>query len=248
MRLIPSIDILNGKCVRLVKGNFSKVTIYGNQPVEFAKRLEDTGIKYLHMIDLDGAVKGTVVNHHTLNEIALRTNLSIEYGGGIQSTEDARKIFDCGATQIIGGTIAIKKPDIIAEWLGKFGKDRIILAADTKNGMIAVNAWRKTTETGLTELIQNFKKKGGRYVICTDIAKDGTLDGASNTLYKKLLSTININLIASGGISSISDLIELKKTGCDGAVFGKSIYENRITLKDLSRSVSDGLLNIGHTS
>ena len=234
MRIIPAIDIINGKCVRLSKGDYSTQKVYNENPLEVAKQFEDIGIRHLHLVDLDGAKSQHIVNYKILEQIAVNTSLKIDFGGGLKSDEDLRIAFECGANQITGGSIAVKNPDIFTQWLNQYGKDKIILGADANNEKIAISGWQEESNKDLIPFIQNYRKKGIKYVICTDISRDGMLQGPAFDLYKKILSHVNsIKLIASGGISSIDELPKLSEIGCEGVIIGKAIYENKITLKQL---------------
>lgn len=235
MRIIPAIDIIDGKCVRLSKGDYSTKKVYSESPLEVAKEFEANGITYLHLVDLDGAKSKQIINSKTLELIAAKTNLIIDFGGGIKSDEDVKIAFDCGATQITGGSIAANNPEIFMRWLIKYGNDKIILGADCKNRKIATNGWLETSEEDVVDFITAYKEKGIANVICTDIAKDGMLKGPSIELYTEIINKTNINLIASGGVSSFKDLEELVNIGCEGAIVGKAIYEGRITLKELQK-------------
>ena len=199
-----------------------------------AKEFQDHGIEYLHLVDLDGAKSKHIVNHKVLEEIATKTNLKIDFGGGLKTDEDLRIAFESGANQITGGSIAVKNPDTFCNWLTKFGADKIILGADANNGKIAVSGWLEESDQELIPFVQSYQKKGVSYVICTDISKDGMLQGPSFDLYQKMLAEIpNIKLIASGGISEFDELPKLAELGCEGTIIGKAIYENRISLKQL---------------
>jgi phosphoribosylformimino-5-aminoimidazole carboxamide ribotide isomerase len=233
MRIIPAIDIINGKCVRLTKGNYNTQIIYNEDPLEVAKEFEDNGIKFLHIVDLDGAKSKHIVNFKILNLITLYTNLKVDFGGGLKSNIDLQIAFENGASQITGGSIAASNPALFLEWLKVYGAEKIILGADCYNRKIATHGWQKSSELDVLEYISEYENKGIKYVICTDISKDGMLLGASVDLYDEIKRETNINLIASGGVSSISDLIKLKETGCEGAIIGKAIYEKRISLKEL---------------
>ncbi len=233
MRIIPAIDIINGKCVRLSKGDYSTQIIYSENPLEVAKKFADAGIEYLHLVDLDGAKAKKVINYKTLYDIARFTNLKIDFGGGIKSNEDVAMVFENGAIQITGGSIAVDDRAMFLEWLSVYGAQKIILGADAQDRMIATHGWLKSSETDVVDFIASFAEEGIVYVVCTDIAKDGMLQGASNDLYKEILATNKINLIASGGVSCLEDLIALKSLGCEGAIVGKAIYENKISLKEL---------------
>lgn len=235
MRIIPAIDIIDGKCVRLTKGDYDTKKVYNENPLEVAKAFEDNGIQFLHLVDLDGAKSSHIVNYNTLEKIAVRTNLKIDFGGGLKSDDDLRIAFECGANQITGGSIAAKNPKLFEKWLLQYGSEKIILGADSQNRKIATNGWLESSELDVAEFIKDYQKKGVLYVICTDIAKDGMLNGAANELYKEILAECKINLIASGGVSSMDDLFELRELGCEGAIIGKAIYEGKITLKELQQ-------------
>ena len=233
MRIIPAIDIIDGKCVRLTLGDYSTEKVYSTRPLEVARRFEDSGIKYLHLVDLDGARSSHIVNYRILEELASLTNLSIDFGGGIKSENDLKIAFESGAHQVSGGSLAVDNPELFIEWIRKYGSDKIILGADSLDGKIQTSAWATNSGLGLQEHISNYSEKGISYVICTDINRDGMLKGPAITLYKNILSSIDIKLIASGGISSIKDLLRLKDIGCEGAIIGKAIYEGKIKLKEL---------------
>ncbi|WBX74593.1 1-(5-phosphoribosyl)-5-[(5-phosphoribosylamino)methylideneamino]imidazole-4-carboxamide isomerase [Tenacibaculum pacificus] len=235
MRIIPAIDIIDGKCVRLTKGDYATKKIYNENPVEVAKEFEDNGIEYLHLVDLDGAKSQHIVNYKILEQIAAKTNLKIDFGGGLKSDEDLRIAFENGASQITGGSIAVKNPDVFTGWINKYGSDKIILGADCINRKIATHGWLETSEVDVVDFIKQYEQIGVKNTICTDVAKDGMLQGASVDLYKEILSKSDVNLIASGGVASIDDLIELKEIGCEGAILGKAIYEGYISLKELQK-------------
>lgn len=234
MRIIPAIDIIDGKCVRLSQGDFNKKTIYNDDPLEMALLFENYGIKFLHLVDLDGALEGFVKNMKVLERISTKTKLSIDFGGGINSVETANSVFDSGAQQITIGSLAIKKPEIFRMLLLKFGPDKIILGADVLNKQIKISGWKIDTEKSIFELINDFKADGLRNVMCTDIHRDGMMQGPSIDLYREIISFTDLNLIASGGISELNDLQELNKIGCEGAIVGKAIYEGKISLKEIS--------------
>lgn len=235
MRIIPAIDIIDGKCVRLSQGDYDTKKIYNENPLEVAKEFEDYGIEYLHLVDLDGAKSKQIINYKTLELIASKTNLKVDFGGGIKANDDIRIAFECGANQITGGSIAVQNPTLFQEWISQYGSDKIILGADAKDRKIATHGWLETSEVDVIDFIKEYKTKGIDYVICTDIAKDGMLEGTSNELYAEILATSEVKLIASGGVSSIDDLIKIKELGCEGAILGKAIYEGRIQLKDLKQ-------------
>lgn len=234
MRIIPAIDIIDGKCVRLTKGDYNTQVTYSENPLEVAKMFEDNGIKYLHLVDLDGAKSKSIVNHKVLNQIAANTSLKIDFGGGIKSDKDAKIAFDNGASQITGGSIAVENPELFMQWLAEYGADKIILGADSKNRKIATHGWLKESEMDVLDFISKYEKEGIKYVICTDIAKDGMLQGASEELYQEIIDTTDVSLIASGGVSTVDDLTKLKQMGCEGAIIGKAIYEGQISMKELS--------------
>ena len=233
MRIIPAIDIIDGKCVRLSKGDYSTKKIYNENPLEVAKEFEANGIQYLHVVDLDGAKSKQIVNHKILESIAVHTNLKIDFGGGLKSDKDVEIAFECGASQITGGSIAVNNPEIFEQWITKYGTEKIILGADCHNRKIATNGWLKESELDVLHFIKSYEVKGIQYVICTDISKDGMLEGASNELYKEIIESSDVKLIASGGVSKLEDLIQLKEMGCEGAILGKAIYEGNISVKEL---------------
>lgn len=234
MRIIPAIDIIDGKCVRLSKGDYSTQKTYNENPLEVAKEFEQNGIQYLHLVDLDGAKSSKIINHKVLEKIASQTQLKIDFGGGLKTDDDLRIAFECGANQITGGSIAVKNPIVFEQWIQQYGADKIILGADVKDEKIAVSGWLETSELDLLPFIKNYQEKGVKYVICTDISKDGMLEGPSFDLYQKMIAECSgIQLIASGGISTFEELPKLKEMGCEGVIIGKAIYEGRITLKQL---------------
>ncbi|GGG40469.1 1-(5-phosphoribosyl)-5-[(5-phosphoribosylamino) methylideneamino] imidazole-4-carboxamide isomerase [Dokdonia pacifica] len=240
MRIIPAIDIIDGKCVRLSKGDYDTKKIYNENPLEVAKNFEAHGIQYLHLVDLDGAKSKHIVNHKILEQIASKTSLQIDFGGGLKTDQDLHIAFESGASQITGGSIAVKKPEVFIKWLRKYGADKIILGADAHHRKIAISGWLEASDDDVVEFITNYQLEGAQYVICTDISKDGMLEGPSFDLYKEIItvsegisSGSNIKLIASGGISTFDELPKLAELGCEGTIIGKAIYENRITLKQL---------------
>ncbi|NJY63777.1 1-(5-phosphoribosyl)-5-[(5-phosphoribosylamino)methylideneamino]imidazole-4-carboxamide isomerase [Salinimicrobium sp. CDJ15-81-2] len=238
MRIIPAIDIIDGKCVRLSQGDYNSKKIYNESPLEVAKEFQDYGIKYLHLVDLDGAKSKHIVNHKVLEQIATGTDLKIDFGGGLKSDKDLEIAFNSGASQITGGSIAVKDREIFLSWLEKYGTEKIILGADAKDEKVAVSGWLEDSKEELIPFIQEYSKNGIQYVICTDIAKDGMLEGPSFELYQKILKEIpGIKLIASGGIAEFDDLPKLQELGCEGAILGKAIYEGRISLKQLEEFV-----------
>ena len=235
MRIIPAIDIIEGKCVRLSKGKYSTKKIYNENPLDMAKTFEDCGFKYLHLVDLDGAKARKIINYKVLENLSSKTNLKIDFGGGLKSNNDLKIAFESGADQITGGSIALTNPELFKTWIDNYGQDKIILGADVKNENIAINAWDKISENKVEPYINNYLKYGIKYVICTDIDRDGMLNGPSFKLYEKIIKKNKvIKLIASGGVSKISDLPILSMLGCEGVIIGKAIYENKVSLKDLS--------------
>jgi len=235
MRIIPAIDIIDGKCVRLTKGDYNTKKIYNENPVEIAKAFENNGIQFLHLVDLDGAKSQQIINYKVLEKIVTNTNLKVDFGGGLKSDEDLKIAFECGANQITGGSIAAKNPNLFLEWVSNYGNEKIILGADCRDRKIATNGWLETSEVDVVDFINDYKIKGVSNVICTDIAKDGMLQGTSNNLYNEIIKTTGVNLIASGGVSSMKDLEDLITLGCEGAIVGKAFYEGRISLKELSK-------------
>lgn len=238
MRIIPAIDIIEGKCVRLSKGDYSTKKIYNENPLEMAKEFEAHGIEYLHLVDLDGAKASHIVNHKVLEEIASKTSLKIDFGGGLKTDEDLKIAFESGARQITGGSIAVKNPNVFENWLQQFGGEKIILGADAKDEKIAISGWLEESDKELIPFVKDYMKSGVSYVICTDIAKDGMLEGPSFDLYKKMLAALpNVKLIASGGISTFEELPKLADLGCEGTIIGKAIYEHKISLKQLENYI-----------
>ena len=236
IELIPAIDIINGKCVRLTQGDYAQKTVYNENPAEIAKAFEGAGIKRLHVVDLDGAKAQHIVNYKSLEEITSKTNLIVDFGGGLKSDDDLRIAFECGATMVTGGSIAVKNPDVFSNWIKKFGSEKLILGADVKDEKIAVSGWIENTDIELITFVDSYLKQGLDKVICTDIRKDGMLEGPSTELYSKLIRTFpNLYLIASGGVSSIADIEILDQAKIPAVIFGKAFYEGRITLKDLEK-------------
>lgn len=235
MRIIPAIDVIDGKCVRLSKGDYTTKKIYNENPLEVAKSFEDNGIEFLHLVDLDGAKSNRIVNQKTLESLSTHTKLQIDFGGGIKSNEDVKVAFDSGAYQITGGSIAVNHPELFQSWIQTYGSEKIILGADCYNRKIATNGWVVKSELDVLDFIKSFEKKGMKYTICTDISKDGMLGGTANDLYSEILDSTSTKLIASGGVSSFQDIKTLQSLGCEGVIIGKAIYEGNITLKQLSR-------------
>jgi len=247
MRIIPAIDIIEGKCVRLTKGDYNTKKVYNENPLEVAKQFQDSGIQYLHVVDLDGAKASHIVNYKVLENIATKTNLKIDFGGGLKSEEDLHIAFESGANQITGGSIAVKKPEVFEFWIQKYDSQRIILGADCNNRKIAISGWQEESDLEVIPFIKDYQNKGIQYVICTDISKDGMLEGPSFDLYEEIIESCKVSgraesrpqlkLIASGGISNYDELPKLKELGCEGVIIGKAIYENRISLKELENYI-----------
>ena len=237
MRIIPAIDIIDGKCVRLSKGDYSTQKTYNEHPLEVAKAYEAHGIEHLHLVDLDGAKSKHIVNHKVLETIATQTNLKIDFGGGLKTDEDLKIAFESGAQQVTGGSIAVKQPEVFSQWISSYGAEKIILGADVKGEYIATDGWLETSDQSLFDFLAHYQAKGIQYTICTDISKDGMLQGPSFELYQKILSETQVKLIASGGISQFDELPRLAEMGCEGTIIGKAIYENRISLKKLEQFI-----------
>ena len=248
IRIIPAIDIIDGKCVRLSKGNFKTKIIYNDDPLEVAKSFEDHGIEYLHLIDLDGAKTGKIVNHKVLETIATKTNLKIDFGGGIKTSGDVKIAFESGANQITGGSVAVNDAEKFLKWIERFGPEKMILGADFNpyqtGAKIAISGWKKESTEDLLPFIYNYLQNKISYVVCTDISKDGMLSGPSFEIYKQILAHCNteentnhIKLIASGGISEFDEIPKLADLGCEGVIIGKAIYEDRISLKQLENYI-----------
>jgi phosphoribosylformimino-5-aminoimidazole carboxamide ribotide isomerase len=234
MEIIPAIDIIDGKCVRLTQGDYSRKKEYSSDPLAMARQFEDAGIRRLHLVDLDGAKQKKIVNHRVLEKIATHTKLHIDFGGGVQSDEDLQLAFDNGAQQITGGSVAVKNPELFESWLTKYDSEKIILGADAKDRKIAVSGWQESTETDLLGFLKNYCQKSVKYTICTDVAKDGLLQGPAIDLYREILLEIpDLCLIASGGVSSVDDLKALQEIKVYGVIIGKAIYEGKITLAAL---------------
>ena len=242
MRIIPAIDIIDGKCVRLTKGDYNTKKIYNENPLEVAKEFEAAGIEFLHVVDLDGAKASQIINYKVLEQIASKTNLKIDFGGGLKSNKDLEIAFNSGANQITGGSIAVKNSNIFESWIEKYGAQKIILGADfypdSAGGKIATNGWQEESTLELIPFIKGYQDKGIQYVICTDISKDGMLQGPSFEVYKEIISEVkNVKLIASGGISTFDELPRLAENGCEGVIIGKAIYEKKISLKQLEQYI-----------
>lgn len=234
IEIIPAIDIIDCKCVRLTQGDYSKKIIYNDNPLEVAKQFEAIGITRLHLVDLDGAKKGEVVNLKILESIASQTKLIIDFGGGIKTDTSIQNIFDAGASLATIGSLAVKQPEVLFSWVKKYGADKIMLGADVNNEKIAVGGWLETTDIDIYDFIKINLLKGIKNIFCTDISKDGLLQGPSIELYKNIMKqTPELKLIASGGVSGMNDILELENIGCGGVIVGKAIYEGRITMEEL---------------
>jgi len=234
MRIIPAIDVIDGQCVRLSQGDYGQKKIYNESPLDVAKSFEDAGLKYVHLVDLDGAKAGKVTNWKVIDELASLTKLDIDFGGGIKTDEDIQRLFDAGVKQVNLGSIAVKNPDIVSRWITEFGGDRIIISADVKGEMVSISGWLEDSKVNVADFISGYRRKGISFVTCTDINTDGMLSGPNIELYKKLLlATPDIRLIASGGVSNLDDLRRLKEINVEGAIVGKAIYEGRIHLNEL---------------
>lgn len=236
MHIIPAIDIIDGKCVRLTQGDYSKKTIYNNNPLDVAKQFEDGEIQRLHLVDLDGAKAGSVKNWKVLEAIAGKTKLVIDFGGGIKTEKDVSIVFESGGTYATVGSIAVKDETAFTAWLEKFGADKFILGADVKDEKIAVSGWLETTDIWVYDFIEKYVNKGVQQIFCTDVSKDGKMEGPSIDLYKNIISKFpDLHFIASGGVSSLKDVDQLQEIGCKGVIIGKAIYEGRINLADLKK-------------
>jgi phosphoribosylformimino-5-aminoimidazole carboxamide ribotide isomerase len=236
MLIIPAIDLIEGKCVRLTQGDYSQKTIYNENPVEVAKEFEDAGLRHLHLVDLDGAKAKKVINWKVLERIATQTKLSIDFGGGVQSDDDLKTVFESGAKQVTGGSISVKNPELFENWLKIYGSERIILGADARNERVAVSGWEEGTAIWVYDFVEEWVEKGIRYTVSTDVAKDGLLQGPSFDLYKNLQERCpDLQIVASGGVSNMADLEKLSETNIYAVIVGKAIYEGRIALADLLR-------------
>jgi phosphoribosylformimino-5-aminoimidazole carboxamide ribotide isomerase len=234
IQIIPAIDIIGGKCVRLTQGDYSQKTIYNENPLEAAKQFEDAGIKRLHLVDLDGAKKGSIVNQRVLENIASKTRLVIDFGGGIKTDTDITSVYNAGASMAAIGSVAVKNSELFFGWVKKYGTDKILLGADVKNEKIAVSGWTEQTQISVFDFIKANLEKGVNNIFCTDISKDGMMQGASTELYKKIKDQFpSIYLIASGGVSSLKDIEAVQEAGCSGAIIGKALYEGSIVLSEL---------------
>jgi phosphoribosylformimino-5-aminoimidazole carboxamide ribotide isomerase len=240
MEIIPAIDIIEGKCVRLTQGDYSQKKIYNEKPLEVAKEFEDAGLKRLHLVDLDGAQAGKVINWKALESIAGKTSLIVDFGGGVKTEKDIEIIFESGGALITIGSMAVKEEEIFISWLKKYGANKFLLGADVKEERIAVHGWQETTNIWIYDFIQKYIEVGMKQIFCTDVAKDGALEGPSTELYKNIIEKFpELHFIASGGISSIKDLYKLENINCKGVIIGKAIYEGRIKLAELKNWMSD---------
>ena len=234
IELIPAIDIIDGQCVRLTKGDYNQKKVYNEDPLTVAKEFEKIGFKRLHMVDLDGARSKHIVNNEILRRVTAETSLIVDFGGGIKSEEDIVKAFESGASMITVGSIAVTQPELFIQWMEKYGPEKMILGADVRNGMISINGWKKDSQISLLPFLKQYVEAGVKNVLCTEISKDGTLQGPAVTLYKEIMSAYpKLHLIASGGVSRKEDIDELESEGIPAVVFGKAIYEGRINLKEL---------------
>lgn len=238
IELVPAIDIIDGKCVRLTQGDYSQKTVYGAEPADMARQFEESGIRRLHMVDLDGARSKHIVNYRVLEKVASRTSLTIDFGGGLKSDDDIRIAFECGASMVTGGSIAVKGREKFISWIERYGSDRIILGADVKNGTIAVSGWEESSDLELYNFVAEYMKVGIRKTITTDISRDGMLAGPSVELYKEMQSKLpGLYIIASGGVSSMKDIEKLSEARIPAVIFGKAIYEGKITLKEIENYI-----------
>ena len=236
IQIIPAIDLIEGKCVRLTQGDYGQKKIYNEHPLEVAQQFEDAGLTRLHLVDLDGAKAKKIVNWKVLETLSARTRLHIDFGGGVQSDDDLRIAFECGAKQVTGGSVAVKNRDLFESWLTQYGGDKIILGADARNEKVAVSGWEEGTSLWVYDFVEEYVEKGVRYTISTDVAKDGLLQGPSYDLYRNLQDKCpELNIIASGGVSDIKDVEKLAEMNLYGVIIGKAIYENRISLDELKR-------------
>ena len=234
IELIPAIDIIEGQCVRLTKGDYDQKTVYRDSPAEVAREFESFGFKRLHVVDLDGAKSKHIVNDAVLNAITSNTSLTVDFGGGIKTDGDIEKAFASGAAMVTVGSIAVTQPELFMEWLEKYGSERMILGADVRHGMISINGWKEDSSEELLPFLKKYVEAGVKNVLCTEISKDGTLAGPAIDLYKKVMDAYpQLHLIASGGVSSKEDILALDKAGIPAVVFGKAIYEGKINLKEL---------------
>jgi phosphoribosylformimino-5-aminoimidazole carboxamide ribotide isomerase len=235
IEIIPAIDVIDGKCVRLAQGDFARKTIYNENPLEVAREFENAGLKRLHIVDLDGAKNGKVVNLSVLETVANNTNLTIDFGGGIKTDDDIQSVFDAGAAMASIGSVAVKDAEKFFAWLARYGGEKILLGADVNDEKLAINGWQTATEIEIIPFLRDYFAQGVVQSFVTDISKDGLLQGSANALYTKITHAVpGLKLIASGGVSKIEDVFELEKIGCAGVIIGKAIYEGKISLKQLA--------------
>lgn len=238
MEIIPAIDIIDGKCVRLTHGDYSQKKVYNEHPLEVARQFEDGGLRRLHLVDLDGAKAGAVKNWKVLETIAGKTGMTIDFGGGIKSEKDVQIVFDSGAALATVGSMAVKEKETFAQWLDKWGADKFFLGADVKGEKLTISGWLEQTEIWVYDFIEDYRQKGIQQIFCTDVAKDGALEGPSLELYKNIVEKFpDLHFVASGGVSSLDDVYALQEIGCTGVIIGKAIYEGRVTLADLKKIV-----------
>lgn len=238
IELIPAIDIIDGKCVRLTKGDYTQQTTYSDSPADVARRFEDLGFKRLHVVDLDGAKSRHIVNKKCLNDISRLTSLEIDFGGGLKTDDDIQAAFDNGAAMVTVGSVAISAPDLFAKWIGTFGADKIILGADTRDGKVSINGWKEDSATDIFDMLDTYVSMGISKVLCTDISKDGTMQGPAISLYEEIMRRHpSLHLIASGGVSGNDDIVNLDRSGIPAVVFGKAFYEGRIDIDKLRENV-----------
>ena len=238
IELIPAIDIIDGKCVRLTKGDYTQQTTYSDSPADVARRFEDMGFKRLHVVDLDGAKSRRIVNKKCLNDISRLTSLEIDFGGGLKTDDDIQTAFDNGASMVTVGSVAISAPDLFAKWIGTFGADKIILGADTRDGKVSINGWKEDSATDIFDMLDTYVSMGISKVLCTDISKDGTMQGPAISLYEEIMRRHpSLHLIASGGVSGNDDIMNLDRSGIPAVVFGKAFYEGRIDIDKLRENV-----------
>lgn len=236
IRIVPAIDLIDSKCVRLTQGDYNQKKVYNEDPLEVAKMFEDAGIKYLHLVDLDGARQKHVVNHKVLERITGQTNLSVDFGGGIKTDEDLSLVLGCGASQATIGSVAVTHPDLFESWIKKYGSEKIILGADAKNGKIAVSGWMDVTDVDIFDFFDMYRRKSVEYVLCTDISRDGMLQGTAIDLYVQLVDRFpDMKIIASGGVTKAEEIDQLNEKGLFAVIIGKAIYEGRISLKELEK-------------
>ena len=242
IEVIPAIDIIDGKCVRLSQGDFETKKVYSESPLETAKQFEAAGITRLHMVDLDGARQGKLINLASLSEVASNTNLKLDFGGGIKTKEDVLSVLNAGAGMINIGSIAVKQPALVSAWIEEFGSEKILLGADVRDEKIVTHGWQVSTDIGILEFIEDFVRRGIKQIFCTDVAKDGLLEGTSIDLYQKILGKFpGLHLIASGGVTAINDIEALEAISCAGVIIGKALYEGRIRLGELKKFLAHGI-------